>query len=202
MTSEEQEVAQVKKQVSFGIKALAGLSVALAMLNPNPSALWTMLNTVQFFSYIPYANYPITDKVSAFLKSMNDFNFVPNLFLLFIDENQSNPPYYRARKFGYESSLILANIGNDITVLCGAIAVIPIVYYFSKCSQRFIGKKLKKMLREYKFGTFLRFWIVCYLEIGFTSIIGILSTEDYGRLENPLRLTNYLLCWFFIVMII
>ncbi|CAG9312392.1 unnamed protein product [Blepharisma stoltei] len=202
LTSEEQEVAQIQNQVSSGVKVFVGSSVALAMFSPNPSALWTMLNTIQFISYIPYASYPLTDKISAFLKSMSDFNLVPNLFLLFIDENQSNPPYYQARKYGYDSLLILVNVGNDITALCCVITAIPIVYFFYKCSQRFIGKKFKKLFREYKFSAFLRFWIVCYLEIGFASIIGVLSTEDYEILENPLRLSNYFICWFFIVMII
>ncbi|CAG9312395.1 unnamed protein product [Blepharisma stoltei] len=78
----------------------------------------------------------------------------------------------------------------------------PLVYFFSKCSQRIIRKKFKKLLREYKFGAFLRFWIVWYLEIGFASIIGVLSTEYYKILENPFRLSNYFICWFFIVMII
>ncbi|CAG9312394.1 unnamed protein product [Blepharisma stoltei] len=110
LTSEEQEVAQIQNQVSSGVKILVGSSVVLAMLNPNPSALWTMLNTIQFISYIPYARYPLTDKISAFFKSMSDFNLVPNLFLLFIDTNQSNPPYYQARKYGYDSLLILLNV--------------------------------------------------------------------------------------------
>ncbi|CAG9312389.1 unnamed protein product [Blepharisma stoltei] len=201
MTSEEQEVAQIQKQVSSGVKVLVGSSVALAMLNPNPSGLWTLLNTIQLLSYIPYASYPLSDKVSAFFKSINDFNLVPNLFLLFIDENNSKVPYSRAKKYGYDSYLLLVNIGNDATILCGIITIIPLVYYFSKCSQRFIGKKLQKILKEYKFDTFLRFWIISYLEIGFAAIIGVLSTEYSEILENSLQLTNYLLCWFLVIFI-
>ncbi|CAG9312402.1 unnamed protein product [Blepharisma stoltei] len=121
---------KIQKQVSSGVKALVGSSVALAMLNTNPSGLWTMLNTIQFISYIPYASYPISDKVSAFFKSMNDFNFVPNMFSFFIDENNKYQPYYQAKKYGYDSYLIHVNIGNDITALCSIITAIPIVLFF------------------------------------------------------------------------
>ncbi|CAG9335957.1 unnamed protein product [Blepharisma stoltei] len=202
MTSEQQEIAKIQNQVSSGAKILVGSSIALAMFSPNPSGLWTMLNTIQLLSYIPYANYPLTDKISAFFKSMNDFNIVPNLFLLFVDENQGNTPYYQAKKYGYDSDLILVNVGNNLTVLFFIIAIIPPVYYLSKCSQRYVGKKLNKICNEYKFGTFLRFWILNYLEVGFAAIIGILSVENSGYFENSIKLTNYLLCWSFIVKLI
>ncbi|CAG9335954.1 unnamed protein product [Blepharisma stoltei] len=200
MTSEQQEVTQIKNQVSSGSTVLVGSSVSLAMFSPNPSGLWAMLNTIQLLSYISYANYPLTDKVSEFFKSMNGFGFVPNVFLYFIDESQGNTPYYWAKKYGYDSDLIFVNAGTDLTILFGLIAMIPFVHYFSKCSHRFLGKKFKKLLDEYKFSTFIRLWIVNYLEVGFAAIIGILSVENYGSFENPIKLINYLLCWFFIVI--
>ncbi|CAG9335944.1 unnamed protein product [Blepharisma stoltei] len=197
-----EEIIEIKNQVSAGIKILVGLGAIFSIFSLNPSSLWTMLNTIQLLAYIPYASYPITEKISVFFKSMNNFNIVPNLFLLFIEENESNSPYSRASNYGYDSYLIFVNIGSDATVLCCIIIATPLVYYFSKCSQRYIGKKFKKIFKEYKFATFLRFWIVSYLEFGFASIIGILSTENYEILKDSIYSTNYFLCWICIVIII
>ncbi|CAG9335952.1 unnamed protein product [Blepharisma stoltei] len=199
---ESDEIAGIKNQVSAGIKILVGSGVILSIFSLNPSSLWTMINTIQLLAYIPYASYPITEKISVFFKSMNNFNIVPNLFLFFIDENESNAPYDRARNYGYDSYLILANIGNDATALCGIIVAIPLVYYFSKCSQRYIGKKFQKIFNEYKFSTFLRFIIVSYLEFGFAATVGILSTDNFKIFESTLESTNYFLCWICIVTII
>ncbi|CAG9312421.1 unnamed protein product [Blepharisma stoltei] len=201
-TSEEREIEQIQNQVSAGVKVLVGMGALIAMLNPSISGFWTMLNTIQLLAYIPYASYPLTDKAIAFFKAMNGFNFVPNVFSLFLDEAQGNTPYYQAERYGYDSDLILINIGNDVTILCAIILMMPLTFYLSKCSERHVGRKLKKIYYEYKFGVFLRFWIMIYLEAGFAAIVGIISSSSSEIHPGVVGFTNLLICWVFIILIL
>ncbi|CAG9312530.1 unnamed protein product [Blepharisma stoltei] len=172
---------------------VAFLSILSGLISPNPSALLTILNNIQIFTYIPYADYPLSDKVSDFLKSLTDFKLVPNLFLLFIDQSNS-APYSRASKFGYNSYLLLVNIGDNLVLISFIYIAIFLAYLIRINSQRYILSN--------KFGFFLQFLIASYLDHSFSAVVGILSTTTDKVFDNALYSTNYFLCWFVVVMVI
>ncbi|CAG9310521.1 MLEC_2 [Blepharisma stoltei] len=204
LTSSQQQSSITSNQVSAGTQAAIGVSVAVSCFNPNSSGLWAILNTISYLYFIPISGLPISDNIYSFFNAMNNANLIPNLFDFFVDQSQGHTPYADAVKFGFSNDLILINAGNQLTVLCYIIGIFPIIYFLAKCSERYIGKKFDAILKQYKFSTFLRFWVQSYLDIGFAAVIGLLTAmQNWKSLQNsPIEITNTLMCFIFTVLLI
>ncbi|CAG9335175.1 unnamed protein product [Blepharisma stoltei] len=183
-------VSTIASQAKAAALIAVSGAVALSVLNPSPSSLWSIMNVLQILSYLTLSGIPLSSKISTFLNNLNSYNLFPNIFQYFIDENEGNAPYSKAQDFGFESDLILITTGNDFTLLLTSISALPIVYFFSRCSYKWIGKKFRKTVQAYQFAFYLRFWIQCYLELGAASAIGLLSVE----FSNVTKLNNFIIC--------
>ncbi|CAG9335204.1 unnamed protein product [Blepharisma stoltei] len=183
-------IEAVTSQTIAGTQSIISIATALSIINPSPSSLWSLMNTLQILSYLTLSGIPLSSKMSAFLNSLNSFNLLPNAFIYFIDKNEGNTPYSQAEKFGFDSNLILINQGNDFTFILVSISPFPIVLLLSRCSYRWFGKKFKKTIRSYKYSFYLRFWIQCYLELGAAASIGLVSFCQ----NNPTQIINIILC--------
>ncbi|CAG9335193.1 unnamed protein product [Blepharisma stoltei] len=183
-------IESVTSQASAGSQAAISGAVALSIVNPNPSSLWSMMNTLQILSYLTLSGIPLSSKMSSFLNNLNSFNLFPNAFTYIIDKNEGNTPYSQAKEFGFDSDLILINQGNDFTLILASLAVFPGVFFLSRCSYRWLGKKFTKTLKGYQFAFYLRFWIQCYLELGAAASVGFITAE-FG---NVTQITNLTIC--------
>ncbi|CAG9335172.1 unnamed protein product [Blepharisma stoltei] len=184
------DVEAVTSQATAITQTTVAAGLALSFISPNPSSLWSIMNTLQILSYLTLSGIPFSSKIRAFLNNLNSFNLFPNMFSYLIDEKEGNTPYSQAQDFGYETDLILINQGNDFTLILASIVALPLIYYFSKCSQRWIGSKLRKTLKSYQFAFYLRFWIQCYLELGAAVSIGIIEL----KFINATQIINFIIC--------
>ncbi|CAG9335160.1 unnamed protein product [Blepharisma stoltei] len=171
---------------------------SMSIINSSPSSLWSLMNTLQILSYMTLSGIPFSKKMRSFLNNLNSFSLLPNVFPYFIDKNKGNTPYSQAKEFGFDTDLILINQGNYFTLLLGSIAALPLILYFSRCSNRWIGKKFTKRLKDYQYAFYFRFLIQCYLELGAAACIGLTILE----LSNITRIANFALCLSLFILLI
>ncbi|CAG9335181.1 unnamed protein product [Blepharisma stoltei] len=179
----------VSSQSQTTSQAAVSVVASISILNSNPSSLWCLINTLQILSYMTLSGIPFSSKMRSFLNNLNSFNLFPNVFQYFIDKNKGNTPYSQAEEFGFDTDLILINQGNDFTLLLGSIAALPLILYFSRCSNRWIGNKFTKRLKDYQYAFYLRFWIQCYLELGAAACIGL----TIFKFSNITQIANFAL---------
>ncbi|CAG9335174.1 unnamed protein product [Blepharisma stoltei] len=183
-------IAAVSSQAETIAQTTVALVAALSIINPNPSSLWSMMNTLQILSYLTLSGIPLSKKISAFLNSLNSFNLFPNAFIYITNKDEGKTPYSQAKEFGFDTDLILLNTGNDFTLILASFLAFPIILFFSQCSFRWIGKKFMKTVKAYQFAFYLRFWIQCYLELGAAASIGLIT---FG-FNNITQIANFLIC--------
>ncbi|CAG9335197.1 unnamed protein product [Blepharisma stoltei] len=191
-------IAAVTSQAAAGVQGAVSGAVALSVINPSPSSLWSMMNSLQILSYLTLSGIPFSSKMSTFLINLNSFNLFPNAFSYIIDKNEGNTPYSQAKEFGYDSDLILITTGNDFTLIMASLLVLPIIWFFSQCSYRWLAKKFMKTIKAYQFAFYLRFWIQCYLELGAAASIGLATLG----LNNITQITNFIICISICVLLI
>ncbi|CAG9335199.1 unnamed protein product [Blepharisma stoltei] len=183
-------VEAITSKAAAGVQVAISGAVALSIVNPSPSSLWSMINSLQILSYLTLSGIPLSSKMSSFLNNLNSFNLFPNIFIYIIDKNEGNAPYSQAQDFGFDTDLILITQGNDFTIIVASLTALPVVFFFSRCSFRWIGKKFMKTVKVYQFGFYLRFWIQCYLELGAAASIGLIT---FG-FNNFTQIINFIIC--------
>ncbi|CAG9329647.1 unnamed protein product [Blepharisma stoltei] len=188
--SSSQEAGAITSQTTAAVQSIVGTSLAVSFINPNPACLWSMLNTLNYISYLGLTKIPMSESLYAFIISLNGNYYLPNLFELIIDEDQGTEPYAQAKKYGYDTDLLLLNSGSALTTLGAIIASLPVIYFLSRCSHRYLARKLAGLIKNYKWSVFVRFWIQSYLDISASALIGLLNFS-FG---NATQGTNTLMC--------
>ena len=89
--------------------------------------------------------------------------------------NDTSLPYLEAENYGINTSVFWINMGPNATTFLCFIFMIPVVYVLSKSKIAKIAMRFGNIWKNYQFGFFLRYWIQCYLDIGFYSIIQLQS---------------------------
>ena len=160
--------------IGLSSTAKIGASVGLtASIMSNPTALWSVLNTIQLIIFLPLNSVPYPKKLKNMSKSLVDYNFFPNVFSYFIEPYCTSKPYKQAYDFGITSSVFFINTGKIIFIL---IAIVLYLCAFYMCGIFFMSsEKFKRLSLKYKFNVLLRFWIQSYTEIGFFSVIQLKS---------------------------
>ncbi|OMJ83265.1 hypothetical protein SteCoe_15853 [Stentor coeruleus] len=174
------EIKNIEKKVSSSVKIIITISIGCGIIS-NPSSLWALLNTVQLVSYIPLSSNPLTPKLKVFLSSFGQYNIVPNAGYFIFSPNSSSEPYLEARRFGFQNSLFLLNTGQIFTNFFAVLCMWPLMLLISKLPYFSTVKKLEKLLSNYKYSFFIRFWIQAYLDIGICAIIqmrSVIYTQD------------------------
>ena len=145
-------------------------SIGAAIVS-NPAAAWALINSIQIVAYLPISSNPLTPGIQAFCTGIGAYNLMPNLMAYIFKVNDTSPPYLEAGNYGINTSVFWINMGPNITAFLGCLVVMPVVYLLSKIKIAKIAMRFGDILKNYKFGFFLRFWIQCYLDIGFFAII-------------------------------
>ncbi|CAG9326437.1 unnamed protein product [Blepharisma stoltei] len=183
-------IESISQQAKTSSQVAVSAVMVSSFVSMNPSSLWTMMNTIEILSFITLSSISITPALYAFLKSLNNYNIVPNFFADFIDQSEGIKPYKEAYNYGYETNLLLLNSGNIIETFLAIILCFPLVAFLSKCSQRWIGRRFTDALKDYKYSVFVRFWLQNYIEIGATALIGLL---DFAT-GNGFLMFNVIIC--------
>ena len=154
----------------------ASTSVAGISLVSNPLALWSLLNTIQLFTFMPLNSVPYPEKFKKITISLLNYNIVPNLLEYFIDPNTTSEPYKEAIDIGITTSVVLLNCGKLWVVFS---ILILIKFCLSVLSLIFEGwDKIELMEKKWSYQTFLRFFVEFYLELIIYSFIELRTVKN------------------------
>eukprot|EP00361_Fabrea_salina_P006010 CAMPEP_0202439950 /NCGR_PEP_ID=MMETSP1345-20130828/36434_1 /ASSEMBLY_ACC=CAM_ASM_000843 /TAXON_ID=342563 /ORGANISM="Fabrea Fabrea salina" /LENGTH=1132 /DNA_ID=CAMNT_0049054511 /DNA_START=125 /DNA_END=3523 /DNA_ORIENTATION=- len=175
ITKQAQESAQTTSSVT------TGASGGAALLNANPAGVWAMLNTIQDLSYIPLSSNALTPTLRGHFKGLNIADRVPNVLEYTCDSSSYSNPHYYSKEYGFESNLLLLNAGRNIMVLAGLLVSWPVVWGLSKVP--FLESLLTKLLKQFKYNIFIRFFIQSYFDLAIACFIQICSVPQLDRLS-------------------
>jgi Concanavalin A-like lectin/glucanases superfamily len=166
---------QTLGQIASGATKTAAATTIACFLVENPAAGWVLINTIQFITYLPMNDNPLTPGLQNFFNSLGGYNIMPNFMLYVFKSNATSPPYLQASNFGFNTSVFWINAGPTVTVILLLLSFLPVIYLVSKFPLGKIALKLGKYLANYRYGVFLRFWIQAYLDIGFFCLVQLKS---------------------------
>jgi hypothetical protein len=146
---------------SYATAAIGGA----AMITGSPSMMMSMLNTVQFISYLPLMNLDIEPQLRALLIGSNPFANLPNYALKVIDPDDFEVPFPRAEDYGFETSGFVVNIGKNILVLVSLLASHLVVAGLSRCCCVSVRLYFRKMLQCYHLDNYVLFILASFIEL-------------------------------------
>ena len=111
--------------------------------------------------------------MNKFCKAISGYYSIPNIFEFFIDKNLIDPPFEQAIKIGIESSVLLINIGSELTLLLTLLISWPLLRLIYSLKILYLNKKLDQLLGLFKYSVFIRFWLQNHLIIGIYSLINL-----------------------------
>ena len=163
-----------RTQVVTGITILA--VIILVLFNSKASDLWRFMNMLEILSYIPSTNNKLTPTLIGFFEGLSVLNFIPVAIDYCIRIVTGEESDYFTKYLLRESELFLLNAGVSILIMIVLLGLWPVVWVLSKipCCKKPFGK----LLAEYKFNTFTRYWIQCYLDLSIAGFIQLVSVPN------------------------
>jgi hypothetical protein len=157
------------------VQAAVSTSVGSSIIS-NPAAAWALLNSIQILVFLPLNSNKLTPNLRTFLKGFAGYNILPNLFS-FLDEKASSEPYLEARSYGLKTSMFLINTGKILLIFVMTLLMWPFLYALSKCQGGAMAAKAIKILGNYKYSFFLRYWTQSILEILIFSVVQLKAVK-------------------------
>jgi hypothetical protein len=146
---------------SYVIAAVGGAG----MMTGSPSMLMSMINTVQFISYLPLMNLDIEPQLRGLLVGSNPFTNLPNYAFNVIDSDEFEDPFPRAEDYGFETSGFVVNIGKNFLVLVSLLASHLVVAGLSRCCCVSVRPYFSKMLQCYHLDNYVLFIVASFTEL-------------------------------------
>ena len=197
LSTDTAKKAEVSKQAAQSSIAAAGsASVSFAFLAMDPSSIFDFLNTAEIFYSVYLFNLEINPILEEFLLNYRVQGYIPNSFKFILDENQGKKLKKKYRKFGYESNLLLINLGPQLQTLILFVIMMIIINLVSVI--KYCKQKLIKAKQKFVFNIFLRIWIQTFLE----SMIAIYVSLRYNRMENTTQIIDFCFTCLLIVILI
>ncbi|OMJ73000.1 hypothetical protein SteCoe_28427 [Stentor coeruleus] len=144
----------------------------------NPATAWMLINTIQLIQYFILSKNPLTPGIRGFLKALGGFNIIPNLSELIFSKNATSSPYDQALESGIETSMFWINTWPFFVFLFVGILVVPVLFMIRRLNMLGLNKKASKILKNYRYSFFIRFWIQSYLDIGIAAFIQLHSSVN------------------------
>jgi hypothetical protein len=173
----EEATAQLS-QVAKVAKPLAQTSVSTGLgvsMISNPASAWLLINTLQLILYLPISKNSLTPGIRKFCTSFGDINFLPNPIQYIFSKSSTEKPSKNQQNTGIETSVFLINGGQNLGVILMLLVLYPFILIISKMPLGRITLAMFKMLKNYKYGIFLRYWIQAYLDLGIFALVQIRS---------------------------
>lgn len=185
-----QELNSAKKNSS----AASGSSTAAVLtgsnLSGNPSAFFTLLNSLQFFSLLSMIDCGISPEVRGILVGANPLDSVPNVIDLFVDPNWFNKPHKEAEDCGYDTAGFLYNIGQVLTVHLVLSTLHLSIYILSKILICWSSLRIifENILLTFKSSVYVSFFFGTFQEILVDAFIQI-RAYNYENLATFISLS-------------
>ena len=172
---------------TFGEKLLAAQSItviSLSVISMDPSSVYDFLNTAEIFYSIYLFHLNLNPILTEFLLGYRVQNYIPNSFEYMINKKNGVVLPKKLKKFGYESNLVLINLGPQLQTL----AFFLCLWLFFCILSRVLKNKIVSRIKEkFKFNIFLRLWIQTFLESNLACYFSIF----YSNLENITQIVDF-----------
>lgn len=176
------ETKAAKAAAKTGSTAGASAVAGLGLLTMDPTSFFDFLNTAEMFYSVYFFNLEIHPILSEYLIGMRVQDLIPNFYGYLISPDLGVKMPKKFKKFGYDSNLILLNVGVQFTTLTVALFIIMMVsplYCIKK-----VRPKLGKVTKIFKFGFFLRFWLQTSFETMIACTFGIIYSDFSGGAQK------------------
>ena len=168
--TESSLLSQLLNSTKAATKITVSSSLGSAIVS-SPGPAWSLLNTIQIISYLPLSSNPLTSTLIEFFTAFSSYNIVPNGADYIFKQNATSGPYLESRRYGILTSVFFINFGSNALIFIFVIITWPVLAFVAKYTNGKISKKALKILKNYKFNFFIRFWLQAYLDIGIFSLI-------------------------------
>lgn len=171
-----------KNQGQVIIIIVTSTIIGASLFSKNPACLWSFINNIQMILFIVLASVNIPPKSKGLIISLKNYNLFPNIFYYFTPQGKLHD-VTRAYDLGYDSDSIIINIGSSLTSFLSFIVLWLILVFFRYlilkrcCSKIRYIDYINKLIKDYKYGFFIRFWITNYIEFQIGALIGIINWE-------------------------
>ena len=162
------------KAIKSTMKGVMSSTFASSMLS-NPASCWILLNTIQIIIYLPLSPLKYPSKILEFLQSLAGYSIVPNLMEFLFDAETSSNPDQRLERVGLSTTVFWINVGQSFVMLIFNLILWPFLFAGSKLP--YLSPFCIKLMRNYRYNLFIRFWVEVYLELGLFSMIQIQSVR-------------------------
>ena len=187
--SKQEPLSLIQNLTMIGNSITVGISFSLGILSLDLSNFFNFLNVIELLSILSLFKLRIPDQTTELLISLRVQKSMPNTIKNFIvppSTNQIQADYIR---YGYDSSSILINSGNNFV----AFASISFAFLIQKVVlSRFIHKFQKlALIKEYfEYNIFLKYWIQTSFEFMVTCTYGI----SLVKLDNWFAIFDFSIC--------
>ena len=165
-------ISEFNQKVSKAVSAAASAAFTSTLFT-NPASCWVLLNNIQLISYFPLCSIDFSQEMIDFYQGIGNYNPIPDVFKSILSETSSEAPNEKCKRVGITTTVFWANFGKNVISLVGYLCLIPIILI------GLIFKSLRgkcfKLLKNYRYSLFIRFFIQTYLEILLFSILQINS---------------------------
>jgi hypothetical protein len=169
----QEEIAQAARieSVSSNMSTATSLGASLSIASGGTNA-WSMLNTIQIFSFLSLLQVEIPLVLKSYLDSQKNYYPAYDLFNEVIENSQE--PFKKASEFGYKSSNFILNIGKPSFIIIIAVFIHCLSKLFlvhSKGKLKELSSKVNGMLT---YGVYLRLFIQMYIEFAVPSLLQLI----------------------------
>lgn len=201
--SSDNKDLKITKSMQKVYSAAAQYAIAavtsLSMMNPNPAALWSFINTVQLICFASLSSVPITPETGGILEGLRSYYLFPNVISYFYNSGYPhNKP--QATRLGFSNNSIILNNGKQITAFMFFLFYYGIMSLLARIQWKwnFIRDFIKETVIEFKWGFFVRFAIHNFLECCVSCFLAIMSPKVW----NLGFTINFVVAGFFLVILI
>ncbi|OMJ68182.1 hypothetical protein SteCoe_34446 [Stentor coeruleus] len=170
---------EVAQRTEAATQVTVNSAIFCAILS-NPATAWMLVNTIDLIQYFTLSKNHLTPGIRAFLGALGGFNIIPNLAEFIFSKNATSIPYMEALDSGIDTSMFWINTGQMFIFMLAGIFALPLLWIVYKLNMFGLNKKAGKMIQNYRYSFFIRFWIQSYLNIGISAFVQL-----HSYVSNP-----------------
>jgi hypothetical protein len=169
---------QTSQEMASSAAAYSSGAVAIsALVSGSPSVLMSMLNTVEFISFIPLMNVHIEPQLRGILIGSNPFVSAPNILGKLLGPDDYAKPYSQAEDFGYDTSGFLINAGTILPILAAVLVLHLCCALGTLVSCCGVDIFSRKKLKSFHLDHYLVYLIGVYMELHAAAAIQLISAS-------------------------
>jgi hypothetical protein len=176
----------------------SGAVAISALVSGSPSVFMSMLNTVEFISFIPLMNVHIEPQLRGILIGSDPFSSIPNILSMLFDPDDFDKPYSQAEDFGYDTSGFLITAGTILPMLAALLMLHLCCALGTLAPWCEVDTLSRKKLKSFHLDHYLVYLTGAYMELHSAAAIQLLSSSA----SSPAVLGNCVLAAVFLVTVV